>query len=205
MNCTLCDSLLHRRKDESYFECDTCMGLVKDEAHYLDPATEKGRYLLHNNNVEDPAYQKFTAPIWKYVIQEFKPESKGLDFGSGTGPVISKMLLENNYSIAQYDPYFADSPELLAEKYDYIISCEVIEHFYHPKLEFQRFSEMLKKFGQLICMTLLYKPEIDFKDWNYRKDPTHVFIYQKETIAYITKSFDFHSHEIRNGRMVIWK
>ncbi len=205
MNCNLCASPLKHQIDEDYYECQTCHAIVKDDKFYSDAATEKGRYLEHNNNVEDARYQKFTSPIWQYVLDQFKPEDEGLDFGSGSGPVISKMLQDENYTIAQYDPYFADYPELLDKKYDYIVSCEVIEHFYYPKKEFQRLKSMLNEGGQLICMTLLYSPEQKFKNWNYRHDPTHVYIYQEATIAYITKAFGFQSHEIRNGRMIIWK
>lgn len=205
MNCTLCDAPLNIRIDEAYYECETCHALVKDDKFFSDAETEKGRYMEHNNDVEDVRYQEFTSPIWQHVLSHFKPEDKGLDFGSGPGPVISKMLQDENYNIVQYDPYFADYPELLNQKYDYIVSCEVIEHFYQPKKEFQRLKSLLNEGGQLVCMTLLYSPEKEFNNWYYRNDPTHVFIYQEETIAYITKTFGFQSHEIRKGRMIIWK
>ena len=36
-------------------------------------------------------------------------------------------------------------------------------------------------------MTMLYNDQIDFNTWFYRKDPTHVFIYRKETFEYIAQ------------------
>jgi hypothetical protein len=205
MDCTLCDTLLHQKIDEDYYECTTCKALVKDEKCYPDASTEKSHYMTHNNDVGDARYQQFTAPIWQHILTHYKPENKGLDFGSGTGPVISKMLQDQNYTIFQYDPYFADYPKLLEEKYDYIVLCEVIEHFYHPKKEFKQLKKMLEVGGQLICMSLLFPPKMNFKNWFYRKDPTHVFIYQEETITYITQQFGFKSAKIIDGRLIIWQ
>lgn len=185
MTCTLCGSALIRKKDEYYYDCDTCKAIIKDKAYYLAAVEEKARYETHNNDVNDSRYQNFTSPITNYVIKEFSPEHKGLDFGSGTGPVISSMLAKRGYDIVQYDPFFAPNEHLLNGQYDYIVSCEVFEHFYNPKKEIDRLTSILKAKGMLLIMTLLYKEQIDFNTWFYRKDPTHVFIYRKETIEYI--------------------
>jgi len=100
--------------------------------------------MTHNNDVNDSGYHKFVSPIVNAVLNDFLPEHKGLDFGAGTGPVISKLLTDRNYQIKQYDPYFFNLPELLQKKYDYIVCCEVIEHFYDPDKEFQLLKSLLK-------------------------------------------------------------
>ena len=125
------------------------------------------------------------------MINNFSSENKGLDFGSGTGPVISSMLNKEGYDIAQYDPFFAPDKSALEKMYDYIVSCEVFEHFYHPKKEIDRLASLLNPNGALLIMTLLYDDEMDFDTWFYRKDPTHVFIYRKETIEYIANQKGF--------------
>ncbi len=185
MICTLCDSKLTNKKDEYYYECDTCKAIVKDKTYYLPADQEKTRYEAHNNDINDVRYQKFTSPITNYVIKEFSPKHKGLDFGSGTGPVISSMLLKEGYNIVQYDPFFAPNKNVLKNTYDYIVSCEVFEHFYNPKTEIDKLIRLLNNNGALLIMTMLYNDYIDFNSWFYRKDPTHVFIYRKETIEYI--------------------
>jgi len=185
MICTLCDSVLITKRDEYYYDCDICKGIVKDEKYYLSADEEKERYETHNNDVNDIRYQKFTLPITHYVFENFLPEHKGLDFGSGTGPVISSMLMKKGYDIVQYDPFFAPRKNILNYIYDYIVSCEVFEHFYNPKVEINRLTSLLKPNGMLLIMTMLYNDQIDFNKWYYRKDPTHVFIYRKETIEYI--------------------
>lgn len=185
MICTLCGSALINRKDEYYYDCDLCKAIVKDEKDYLTADEEKAIYEIHNNDVNDVRYQNFTSPITNYVIEKFLPEHKGLDFGSGTGPVISSMLTKKGYDIVQYDPFFAPKQKILNNMYDYIVSCEVFEHFYKPNIEIDRLTSLLKANGMLLIMTILYNDQIDFNTWSYRNDPTHVFIYRKETIEYI--------------------
>jgi len=161
-----------------------------DDQHHLSAEQEKAIYETHINDVTDIRYQNFTFPITNYVIEKFLPAHKGLDFGSGTGPVISSVLMKNDYDIVQYDPFFAPNQNLLNYKYDYIVSCEVFEHFYQPKLEIDRLISLLNDNGSLLIMTMLYNKHIDFKTWSYRRDPTHVFIYRKETIEYIAKKMN---------------
>jgi len=205
MRCPLCTALLKQKMDEAYYACDQCKGIVKDERLRPDRAAERAFYLTHENDVHDVRYQKFTSPISNYVLENFTAAHEGLDFGSGTGPVISKVLTDHGYQIQQYDPYFAKQPQFLTKTYDYIVACEVIEHFYHPREEFSQLRNMLRPGGELICMTLLYHSDIDFANWRYRKDPTHVFIYRKETLEYIQQHFDFALVEIRDGRFVVWR
>lgn len=202
MICTLCDSKLVRKKDEYYYDCDTCKAIVKDQRYYLTPEEEKERYETHNNDVNDVRYQNFTSPITHYVLDHFSPEHSGLDFGSGTGPVISSELLKRGYDIVQYDPFFAPNENVLKNRYDYIVSCEVFEHFYKPKEEIDHLTSILKTDGVLLIMTLLYNDQIDFNTWFYRKDPTHVFIYRKETIEYLAANKGF-GIEILTDRLIV--
>lgn len=205
MICTLCSATLITQKDAHYYDCDTCKAIVKNKKHYLSPAEEKAHYETHNNDVHDVRYQNFTMPITRYVLDTFLPAHKGLDFGSGTGPVISSMLEKKNYDIVQYDPFFAPDQNIFNTTYDYIVSCEVFEHFNNPKLEIDRLTSLLKPNGMLLIMTLLYTDTIDFKTWHYRNDPTHIFIYRSETIAYIAKKKKFEILELTNRFIALKK
>ncbi|MFC1760167.1 methyltransferase domain-containing protein, partial [Candidatus Neomarinimicrobiota bacterium] len=125
------------------------------------------------------------------IMKVFSADHKGLDFGAGTGPVISKILEDNKFQIKQYDPFFYNLPSLLESQYDYIAACEVIEHFHEPKKEFSLLKDLLLQNGKLYCMTNLYNENIDFHNWDYKSDITHVFIYQKKTIEWIKEEFGF--------------
>lgn len=205
MNCTLCGSALFNKMDEHYYDCDICRAIIMDDQDHLSAEQEKQIYEAHINDVDDIRYQNFTAPITDFVFENYKPKHIGLDFGSGTGPVISSELKKKNYQIVQYDPFFASNSSLLNNRYDYIVSCEVFEHFYNPKFEIDRLISLLNEKGSLLIMTILHHKEIDFKTWSYRKDPTHVFIYRKETMEYIAKEYCLEIEEITDRFIALRK
>lgn len=205
MKCTLCNSTLTKKIDKHYYDCDHCKAIIKADQYYLSAEQEKAIYEAHINDVTDIRYQNFTSPITNFVMGNFLPKHRGLDFGSGTGPVISSVLQKNDYNIVQYDPFFAPNPKLLKDKYDYIASCEVFEHFYQPKLEIDRLISILNDNGCLLIMTILYHKDIDFKTWSYRKDPTHVFIYRKETMEYIAEKMNLEIEVITDRFIVLRK
>ena len=62
----------------------------------------------------------------------------------------------------------------------------------------------LNKNGVLLIMTLLYNENIDFKSWFYKNDPTHVFIYRKETIEFIARTYNL-KIEILTDRFIALK
>ncbi|MBN2764749.1 MAG: class I SAM-dependent methyltransferase [Paludibacteraceae bacterium] len=173
-----------------------------DKDFLPDRAAEKVRYQEHLNDVNDLRYQQFVNPIVEKVFTHFSKDHAGLDFGAGTAPVISKLLADKAYQIVQYDPFFHYAPQLLYGHYDYIVSCEVIEHFHAPAKEFQILKNMLKPGGKLICMTNIYKQSIDFKSWYYKDDPTHVFFYQQDTLAYIKERYGFSDLSIEHNLIV---
>ncbi len=203
-NCPLCgeeSQVFYSYKSRLYHQCNHCKGIFVDSQLLPNIEDEKSRYQEHQNDVEDKGYQKFVSPITSSILKEFTAQHKGLDFGAGTGPVIAKVLKDHKFSIKLYDPIFHHHPKLLQEKYDYIACCEVIEHFHHPKTEFVLLRNLLNEKGGLFCMTDIYDSTIDFHLWYYKNDPTHVFIYQKETLEWIKEELGFLKMEIQ-GRLI---
>jgi ubiquinone/menaquinone biosynthesis C-methylase UbiE len=176
---------------KSYFHCRVCSAIFLSAVNYLSRQDEKKRYQEHNNDVCDPGYQKFVEPIIVKVQEKFHRESRGLDFGAGTGPVVAKLLREKGYLIKLYDPFFWNNSAVLKEKYDFIVCSETIEHFHFPAKEFKLLKSLLKPGGILFCMTDLYSENINFKKWYYKNDPTHVFFYQENTFSWIKSKIGF--------------
>lgn len=204
LKCPLCKSIASSILDGGYYQCHTCNGIFLNPELYISSDKEKEIYETHNNDVNDERYQEFVSPITNSILDEFSPHHKGLDFGAGTGPVISKVLQDLGYDVKQYDPYFYPDEDLLDSQYDYIACCEVIEHFHHPYFEFNRLKDILKPGGILYCMTHIYEDQIDFSSWYYRKDPTHVFIYRKQTLEWIKEKENF-AQLIINNRLAKFK
>lgn len=207
MKCILCEgNLVHftRWRDKEYLNCLNCESILLNRKNYVSTEEEKTRYKKHDNDVDNKGYQNFVSPIVNEVLIDYKEEGQGLDFGSGTGPVITKLLRDEGYNIKTYDPFFANHKERLKEKYDYIVCCEVMEHFHNPSQEFRKLRNMLKPGGRLYLMTEIYDEEISFELWNYKNDETHVFFYHKKALEYIKKEYDFDEMIIKES-MIIYK
>jgi citrate lyase synthetase len=81
----------------------------------------------------------------------------------------------------------------------------VFEHFYNPLEEITKLYSILKPGGLLIVKTHLYNNQIDFKNWYYRKDQTHVFIYTFKTFEYIAEHFGFDIVKLEEKLVVLRK
>ena len=204
--CRLCGNemvFFTNTRNKNYYRCHQCDSIQLEESQILNPIKEKIRYDSHNNDVLDLGYQKFVSPITNYVLTHFKKDAEGLDFGAGPGPVISKLLSEKGYSIIQYDPHYHPNHEVLDHQYDYIIACEVIEHFNHPKKEFKQLKKSIKPNGQWIFMTDLYDNQIQFDQWYYKNDETHIIFYTRKTLEFIKITYNFKNLSI-NQRLIIF-
>jgi SAM-dependent methyltransferase len=194
-NCTTRDFEIIQERE--YVQCTACKAILLSPQHFLSPQAEKFRYSLHNNDITDPSYIAFASPIINRIKEDFNSESIGLDFGCGTGPVIASELEKSGFKINLYDPYFKPNKAPLKIKYDFIICCEVMEHFKQPLKEFQLLRSLLKKGGKLYCKTEIWNSAINFKDWHYKNDLTHVIFYNKETLDWIKDNLNFSQIDVR--------
>ena len=210
MNCPLCSTpaqLYHthtKRDNQHYYCCLDCHSVAMHPNHYLPREDEKARYLTHNNDIYDLRYQKFVRPVIRAVTTYTQTYHHGLDYGAGTGPVITKLLREKGYSMTTYDPIFIPNPKALSTTYDFIVCCEVVEHFHDPQREFERFNQLLNPNGFLVIKTELLTPDIDFPNWYYINDPTHTLFYSPEGIRRILSQYGFQSLDI-SPRLVMAK
>lgn len=202
--CPLCDNqgiLFFQDDKHTFYECTNCKGIFRDHQQLLDLNAERERYLTHISNINDSGYYKFVSPIIKEVKTHFSKGISGLDYGCGHTPVLSEHLKREHYKMAIYDPVFFKEASVLKKKYEFIVCCEVMEHFYDPFFEFKQLYELLRPNGKLICKTHLYENKIAFDKWYYKNDPSHVFIYQVKTLIWIKNNFRFDDVKI-DGRLI---
>jgi len=194
--CKLCFAaieILTSFRAKCYYRCTHCQSIMMDPAGYLSSEAEKSRYDQHNNDVNDQGYRNFVKPLVETILNKYSPGARGLDYGAGSGPVAAAMLEEKGYRVNLYDPYYWNNKTLLDAKYDYIICCEVIEHFTRPAEEFRLLRSLLCEGGSLVCMTDITSDSLDFEKWYYKNDPTHVFFYHPLALKWIKKEYGFSS------------
>ncbi|PKL92680.1 MAG: methyltransferase [Candidatus Goldiibacteriota bacterium HGW-Goldbacteria-1] len=184
-----------------FYKCSVCGSVMTHENAFMPIDKEKKRYEKHNNDINDSGYRAFTAPVVKAVTGKYSKDSAGLDFGSGSGPVITTVLKEKNYNIETYDIFFDNDLKKLEHKYDYIVCCETAEHFKKPAAEFALLFGLLKPGGAVFLMTEMYEDTLNFSQWHYKNDATHVFFYTRKAFEVIKKKFGF-AEVIFDGRLI---
>ncbi|MCP3660480.1 MAG: class I SAM-dependent methyltransferase [Bacteroidetes bacterium] len=191
MICPLCGSVSHifscKIKPIIYYECHNCRLIFKSSKTYFNKISEKMRYELHNNSFYDQGYRNFLMKIFKIISPYLGKNMEGLDFGCGKNKVLVDIFQQAGFSnIAGYDPFFHNNKALLEEKYDFILLTEVVEHFYNPKQEFDLLiKKLLKATGYLGIMTSILYNEINFGNWYYKDDSTHVVFFKPETFEWL--------------------
>jgi cyclopropane fatty-acyl-phospholipid synthase-like methyltransferase len=114
-------------------------------------------------------------------------------------------LLREGFHLLTYDPYYQPDKSILKKSYNYIVSCEVVEHFNKPQETFLLLKQLLKPKGKLYIKTdiLYYVNRMYFEKWGYRNDPTHVFFYTPKTFEYIKQTFDFTELQLKNRTVIL--
>ena len=136
-------------------------------------------YVDYNWNIPETCAHRYIVPIIIKIIRELKlsPDAKILDTGCGGGSLINHIynmgfknvygfdisisginlakknfpVLENNFFV--HNVYEPNLPMNIPQKYDLIISMEVIEHLYSPKTYLKNIGLWLKDDGYLILTT----------------------------------------------------
>ncbi len=175
--------------DKYYWTCNVCKARILSCKHWLSKEEEFKYYQTHENISSDPAYQKFAAQLALPILDKLVPNSSGLDFGCGPDSALSAILRQHGHNMTLYDPFFFPAKKSLKKTYDFIVCSEAAEHFHQPAKEFKKFNSLLNENGWLGIMTNFQTENARFKNWHYRRDPTHVVFYRKETFEVIGKQF----------------
>lgn len=209
MECTLCGSVkLHKlpsvaKLEKTYYSCGDCELIFVDPTQRLSREDEKNQYLVNANTLDEEAHIAVLNQIIEPALAYINEDMKGLDYGCGPDPLLSKLLEKKSLRCYNYDPLFDfGHPE---EIYDYIFATECLENFFVPAVDLKRMDDMLKSGGYLF-ITTSQSPSIEkFEDWNYRHDPTHVSFYNLETFNYIAKKLKYHLVYNDGERCVIFQ
>lgn len=168
-----------------YLECGRCRMVSVAPEDRLDAEAERAHYGTHENDPADPGYRAFLDRLAAPLAERLPEGAEGLDYGSGPGPALPRMMEERGFRMAVYDPFFAPDATVLDRAYDFVTCTEVAEHFFAPADELDRLDGRLRPGGWLGVMTEILDDDRVLAQWRYARDPTHVCFYRAETMAWI--------------------
>lgn len=157
-------------KDETfvYVRCASCGSLhARDE---VDLAHYYAHYPFHNLPVDWRLHAMYANYLKRLQQCGLQREHRILDYGCGGGHFVS-YLREHGYTVEgfdEYSPKFGDRA-VLAEKYDCIVSQDVLEHVPAPHALLEEFSRLTRP-GALIA---LGTPNADALDLKHPKSFVH--------------------------------
>lgn len=189
-----------------YDVCEQCGFIYKQKKHHLPHNEEEKRYLRHENTFENKAYVNMFKDMIEEFIEYLYIKRKVLDFGSGPIPVLKKLLQDMKYDVYDYDFFYNPNEEYKDNKYQLIVSTEVVEHFSDPIKEFKHLVDLLEDGGYLLITTYFRKMnDNQFLVWWYRRDITHVSFYNMKTFEYLAKEFNLEIVKHNNKNTILFK
>ncbi len=158
--------------------CDICELYAKNESLFLDPISEKKRYLLHSE-IPDPKYIDQMRLFVRTAVLPYVSKGNALDYGAGRTKTLGTLLENAGFQISTYDVYFNPDKIVLNREYDLVTATEVVEHFQDLEYEWTVLLKLVKK-GGILAISTLFTPS-ELKDWWYLRDITHYHFYGERT------------------------
>lgn len=204
--CPLCQcaditSQLRTGDGRDAYVCAQCALIYVDARHHVDATEEKALYGTHHNSIDDAGYVGFLNQLLQPMLSLLAPGMRGLDFGCGPGPTLSRMAEQHGLLCDDYDPYFF--PQEPQGPYDFVFATECFEHFRTPAQDIARIHGYLKPGGLLGIMTERWHEERPFTQWHYTRDKTHVVFYHARTIEMLCAQFGFSCEWMDEKRVAI--
>ena len=151
---------------------------------------EKNRYDQHQNKKDD-AYFNYLNGIVSSILPYISEGCRGLDFGCGTTTLFSDILKEHGFPSDSYDLYYHPNQEVWNHNYDFIMLSEVIEHLHDPHETMKRLVSLLNSNGKVFIKTKFLTDKIDFTNWYYKRDLTHIQFFNQKSIGILAHQFGF--------------
>ncbi len=187
--CPLCDeertTPYHQSEHRDYLHCPQCDLVFVPRRFFVSEEAERAKYDHHNNSIENSGYCRFLERLLVPLRARLPEGAYGLDFGSGPGPTLSRLMERAGYTMTLYDPFYAPDRAALRRRYDFITATEVIEHLHHPKEELKKLWGILRPGGTLGIMTSFRPGDEAFGAWYYKRDLTHVRFFSEKSFRWI--------------------
>lgn len=173
-----------------FFYCEKCGLVFVPPEYHVSFEDEKRRYDLHQNGPFDRGYRSYLTRLMIPLTARLESGARGLDFGSGPGPVFSSLLEEMGHPTALYDPVYAPDTTVLDHTYDFVTATEVIEHLRTPAETLDRMWALVRPGGWLGMLTQMLPPKAAFGRWSYKNDPTHILFFSPRVLNWLAERWE---------------
>jgi SAM-dependent methyltransferase len=192
LDCHICkkptSEFKHKKTNIIYYHCKLCEYIFKNPAYYQDFNTQKERYNLHENNVEDEGYIAYFKRFLEFILPLVGSPRNALDFGCGRTSLLATLLDKEGITCDYFDPIYHPDTLVKSKKYDLIVSTEVFEHLHAPQDVFKSLLLKLNNGGYLAIQTEFHANKIEtFTKWWYPQDPAHIVFFRSQTFKVLCK------------------
>jgi len=107
-----------------------------------------------------------------------------VDYGGGNG-LLASLLEKEGFQTATYDPFYADSSTLPAERFDLVTCFEVMEHVAFPDKILAEMVSLLKTEGAIMFSTLLQPSDfaqMGLNWWYVGPRNGHISIHSRDSL-----------------------
>jgi SAM-dependent methyltransferase len=174
------------------------------EAQWLTVDDERARYAHHDNTAANAGYLEWLGQVAKVVAALAAPGARVLDFGSGENAILTALLRERGYLATPYDPVYAIGTQALADRYDVIVVCEVIEHLRDLRGDLARLAGCLQPAGHVVVRTQCYPSVEGVATWWYARDATHINFFAPRTLDLAARSCGRAQHPTELPDVFVW-
>ncbi len=186
MKCRLCQSEscspFCSDKSRSYIRCNDCQLIFVPPEAFITADEEKKRYALHDNTPDNIEYVHYLKNVAEELHRIPLTSPKVLDYGSGPEKVLTDILLKKGVDCTAFDPLYDIVFEIENNIFDIVILCEVVEHMRDIRKEAALIKTILKPQGYVMIRTELFREGVDFVNWWYLRDPTHINFFSKASM-----------------------
>jgi 2-polyprenyl-6-hydroxyphenyl methylase/3-demethylubiquinone-9 3-methyltransferase len=208
----------HRRKvlDPSgipiyYYRCSEC-GFIFTTAfdHFT---TEDFRRHIYNEDypLVDPDYQegrpRNNASFLRGLFAASRPR-RVLDYGGGNGLLAELLRAAGFAQVDTYDPFVPRYSARPSDRYDCIVSFEVVEHSTDPVRTFAEMNDLLADPGLILFSTALQPADIDRQglSWWYAAPRNgHVSLYSRASLAALARPHQFTLGSYKENSHVLFR
>jgi SAM-dependent methyltransferase len=180
-----------------YHRCPAC-GFIFTTAFDQFTKEDFARYIYNSDYVfVDPDYKeerpRGNAGLVGNLFPTITPE-RLLDYGSGDGLLVDVLRATGRFKADAYDPFVPRHATRPAQRYDCIVSFEVLEHSPTPAQTIADMNSLLTENGLIVLSTLLQPADIDQQGlnwWYVGPRNGHVSLFSRASLEKLVAPFGF--------------